>query len=149
MARGGFFIFIFFIFVFYKNIFLIWKFIGIYPGRPAAGPQGLFCKKFHEKFAPGPLEDRSPGIGAAGPPGRPAAGQLDLAGRLRGDRLPLHYIRVWLPPQPSLASLKIQKKKEKKGGRERKGEGERRSGEALLDFQAGDCRQPKFSTLYK
>ena len=29
-------------------------------------------KKFREKFAPGPLEDRSPGSGAAG---RPAAGR--------------------------------------------------------------------------
>ena len=35
-----FFIFMFFIFVFYKNIFSIWKFIGIYPGRPVAGRQG-------------------------------------------------------------------------------------------------------------
>jgi len=32
----GFFIFLFFIFVFYKNIFSIWKFIEIYPDRPAA-----------------------------------------------------------------------------------------------------------------
>ena len=43
---GGF--FIFFIFVFKKNIFSIWKFTVIYPGRPAAGRPG---------------------------PGRPAAGQ--------------------------------------------------------------------------
>ena len=42
----GFFIFLFFIFVFYKNIFSIWKFIGIYPGRLAAGRQGLLCKSF-------------------------------------------------------------------------------------------------------
>ena len=40
-GTGGFFIFIFYIFVFYKNIFSIWKFTGIYPGRPAAGWQGL------------------------------------------------------------------------------------------------------------
>ena len=38
--KSGFFIFLFFIFVFYKNIFLIWKFAGIYPGRPAAGRPG-------------------------------------------------------------------------------------------------------------
>ena len=37
---GGFFIFLFFIFIFYKNIFSIWKFIRIYPGRPAAGRPG-------------------------------------------------------------------------------------------------------------
>jgi len=36
-SASGFFIFLFFIFVFYKNIFSIWKFTGIYPGRPAAG----------------------------------------------------------------------------------------------------------------
>ena len=30
-------VFLFFIFVFYKNIFSIWKFTVIYPGRPAAG----------------------------------------------------------------------------------------------------------------
>jgi len=37
------------------------------PGRPAAGRQGLFCKKIHEEFALRSLEDRSPGSGAAGP----------------------------------------------------------------------------------
>ena len=43
-----FFIFIFFIFVFYKNIFSIWKFTGIYPGRPwppGSGAAGAFLKK--------------------------------------------------------------------------------------------------------
>ena len=45
-------------------------------GRPAAGWQGLFCKKFRGKFALGPLEDRSPDSGAARwrPPGSRAAG---------------------------------------------------------------------------
>ena len=57
----GFFIFIFFISVFYKNIFSIWKFTEIYPGRhaagrpgpgrPAAGRQGLFRKKKIKKIA--------------------------------------------------------------------------------------------------
>ena len=37
---GRFFIFIFFISVFYKNIFSIWKFTEIYPGRPVAGRPG-------------------------------------------------------------------------------------------------------------
>jgi len=61
----GFFIFIFFISVFYKNIFSIWKFTKIYPGRPAAGRpgpgrpaagrQGLTCKKKDEnKLQTGP-----------------------------------------------------------------------------------------------
>ena len=45
-------VFLFFIFLFYKNIFSIWKFTGIYPGcsaagrpgpgRPTAGRQGHF-----------------------------------------------------------------------------------------------------------
>ena len=77
---GVFFIFIFFNFVFYKNIFLFLKFTGIYPDRLAAGRQRLFCKKIRRKFAPGPLEHRSPGSGAAGP----------QAARQLGDRLPLH-----------------------------------------------------------
>ena len=78
--RGSIFIFIFFNFVFYKNIFSFSKFTGIYPGRPAAGRQGLFCKNFRGKFARRPLEDRSPGRGAAGPPRPPGSG---AAGRGR------------------------------------------------------------------
>ena len=54
----------FFIFVFYKNIFSIWKFTGIYPGRPAAGRQSISEKNFAEKIA-----RRSLGAG------RPAAGR--------------------------------------------------------------------------
>ena len=83
-GTGGFFIFIFYIFVFYKNIFLIWKFTGIYsgrpaagrpPGRPAAGRQGHFWKKFRGENC-----TQVPGAG------RPAAGRPALAARLRGDR---------------------------------------------------------------
>ena len=62
-----FFIFIFFNFVFYKNLFLFLKFTRIYPGRPAAGRQGLFCKKIRGKFARRSLKDQSPGSRAAGP----------------------------------------------------------------------------------
>ena len=68
---GGFYIFIFFILVFYKNIFLFSKLTEIYsgrpaverpePGRPAAGRQGLFYKKFTLRL----LEDRSPAGWAA------------------------------------------------------------------------------------
>ena len=89
---------VFFIFVFYKNIFSCSKFIGIYPGRPAAwrpgpgrpsaGRQGLICKKNRQKIAPRSLEDRPPGSRAASPPGRPTAGRRALAARLRGDRPP-------------------------------------------------------------
>ena len=81
LNRHGFFIFLFFIFIFYKNIFSIWKFTGIYPGRPAAGRPGpgrpaagrqghLWKKKLGENCAQVP-GGRSPGSGEAGP-GRPA-----------------------------------------------------------------------------
>ena len=85
---GGFFIFIFFISVFYKNIFSIWKFTEIYPGRPAAGRlgpgrpaagrQGLIRKKKMK------INCRQiPGAG------RPAAGRPPpLAARQRGGRPP-------------------------------------------------------------
>ena len=95
--RRGFFIFIFFISIFYKNIFSIWKFIEIYPGHPAAGRQGLICKRKRKK-----ITDRSLGTG------RPAAGRL----------APHPYIRCWLPLTPSFALLKIQKKKSEKEGEE-------------------------------
>ena len=115
-----FFIFLFFIFVFYKNIFSIWKFTGIYPGRPAKGGRdltalqrggrGIFEKKFTEKIA-----------------------RRSLAARLQGDRLSHPYIRVGWSPHLSFASLKFQKPRKKR-------EGERERDEALPDFQAGDCR---------
>src|SRR6185437_8095016 len=109
--------FYFFIFVFYKNIFSIWKFTGIYPGRPAAGRPGpgrpveAYPKKKTAKncrLVPG---CRSPGSGAAGP----------LAVRLLGGRLSHPYIRVGWSPTPHLHHYNS-KNKEK---RER--EGERRS----------------------
>ena len=53
-----FFYFFIFISVFYKNIFSIWKFTEIYPGRSAVGRQGLICKKIQQKIA-----DRSLGTG--------------------------------------------------------------------------------------
>jgi len=91
--RRGFFIFLFFIFVFYKNIFLIWKFTRIYPSRPAAGRQGLLCKKFCSN-------------NYAEVPRRPA--------------LPPIY-KDWLVPHLSFASLKFQKpRKKREGGTEAK-----------------------------
>ena len=81
----GFFIFLFFIFIFYKNIFSFSKFTRIYPdrpaagrpapGRPAAGRRGFICKYFRKKIAFRSLKDWSPGSGADGPSGRPAAGR--------------------------------------------------------------------------
>ena len=84
----GFFIFIFFIFIFYKNIFLIWKFTEIYPGRPAAGRpgpgrpvagrQGLIRKKKdNKKLQTGPWGPAARQRGGR-PPGRPAAGRPAL-----------------------------------------------------------------------
>ena len=117
-GTGGFFIFIFYIFVFYKNIFSIWKFTGIYHGRPAAGRpvpaarqrggRGISEKKFAEKIA-----RRSLGAG------RPAAGRPALAARLQGDRISHPYIRVGWSPHPSFASLKFQKPRKKREGQRR------------------------------
>ena len=86
--QRGFLISIFFIFVFYKNIFSIWKFTEIYPGRPAAGRpgpgrpaagrQGLICKNNTTKNCRQIPGDRSLGSGAAGLPGRPEAGRPAL-----------------------------------------------------------------------
>jgi len=125
---GDFLIFIFFNFVFYKKIYFCFRNLQEYTpataaGRhlaaPLSGGRGFSAKSFVENLHPDPWRI-----------GRPAAGRpAPQAVRLRGDRLPLHYIRVWLPPHSSFASLKIQKK-EKRGGRERRGERERRSGEA-------------------
>ena len=119
--QGAFFIFIFYISVFYKNIFLIWKFTEISPGRPAAersgpgrpaaGRQGLFRKKNMKNNC-----RQVPGTGC------PAAGRpAPLASRLPGGRLSLPYIRVGWSPHPSFASLKFQKpRKKREGGREAK-----------------------------
>ena len=65
--------FYFFIFVFYKNIFSIWKFTGIYPGRPAAGRPGsgrpgLLCKNFCSNNCAQVPGGRSPGCWATGSP---------------------------------------------------------------------------------
>ena len=127
----GFFIFLFFKFVFYKNIFSIWKFTGIYPGRPAtgrpgpgrpaAGLQGLCAKTFGQIIARRSVGGRPVGSGAAGP-GRPAAGRPALPPLYKG----------WLVPPPLICITKIPETKKKERGRER--------GEALPDFQAGDCR---------
>ena len=86
------------------------------PGRPAAGWQRLICKKLNKKLRRGPWRTGRPTAGAAG--------RRALAAPPRGDRPPQPYIRCWLPLTPSFASLKIQKKKKREGGRERRGEGE-------------------------
>ena len=98
-ACRGFYIFIFYIFIFYKNIFSIWKFIGIYPGRPAAGwpgpdrpaaeRQGHFRKKFRGENCAQVPGGRSPGSGVAGP-GRPALPPL-YKGWLVPPTLHLHH----------------------------------------------------------
>ena len=101
----GSFLFLYFLFSFFtKNIFLFSKFTGIYPGRPAAGRPGpgrpaagrqrLFCKKFRREFALRPLEDRSPGSGAAGPPRCPANEIKGFGGRLWHEVLHMRELRV-------------------------------------------------------
>ena len=115
--QGGFFIF-YFRFL-QKNIFSIWKFTEIYPGRPAAGRpgpgrpaagrQGHFWKKFRgENYAQVPR------------------------GRQPGGRLSHPYIKGWLVPPPLICITKIPETKKREGRSER--------GEALPDFRAGDCR---------
>jgi len=87
------------------------------PGRPAAGRQGLICKK-NDKNCRQASGDRQPGSGAAGPP-------------------PLY--KVLAAPHPLICLTKNpEKRKEREGGRG--GVRERQSGEALSDFQAGDFR---------
>ena len=116
--------FLFFNFVFYKNIFLFSKFTGIYPGRPAAGRPGPGRPAAGRQRGGRP--PRPPGSGASGP-GPPAAGRPALPPLYKG----------WLVPPP--LTLKFQKpRKKREGGRG--GVRERQSGEALSDFQAGDCR---------
>src|SRR6185295_2540142 len=116
-----FFYFYIFYFRFYKNIFSIWNFTEIYPGRPeagrpgpgrpAAGRQGLFRKKNMKNNY-----RQVPGTG------RPAAGRPALP--------PLYKGWLVLPPLICISTILETKKKER--GRER--------GEALPDFRAGDCR---------
>ena len=139
MERDGFFYLLFFNFIFYKNIFLFLKFTGIYPGRPggrpgpgcpAAGWQGLFCKNFAKIFAEKPLEDRSPGSGAAGPPGRPAAGWSAAP--------PL--FKSWLPPPLTCITKIPEKRKEREGGREAK---------PCQIFKPATAGNQNSSTLYK
>ena len=92
LETRGFLISIFFISVFYKNIFLIWKFTEIYPGRPAAGRHGLILKKKKKKNC-----RQVPGAG------RPAAGRPPpLAARQLGGRPPALY-KVLAAPHPYLA----------------------------------------------
>ena len=109
----GFLISIFFIFVFYKNIFSIWKFTEIYPGRwPGGrdlaarqpGGRGFSAKKIGKIIA-----DRSLGPVARLPPGRPAAGRPVLPPLYKG----------WLVPPPLICITTIPETKKKERGRER------------------------------
>ena len=111
-GRGccGFFIFIFFIFIFIKIYFCFRNLQEYTPAAPLPGGRGFSVKSFTENLRPGPWRT-----------GRPAAGRpAPQAARQRGGRLPLRYIRVWLPPHTSFASLKIQKKEREEGEREAK-----------------------------
>ena len=116
---GGFLIFIFSIFVFYKNIFSIWKFTEIYPGRlaagrpgpgrPAAGRQGLFSKKNTKNNCRQVPGTGRPAAGRPAPTGRPATGRPALPPLYKG----------WLVPPPLTCITKIPetKKKEREGER--------------------------------
>ena len=98
--QGGFFIF-YFRFL-QKNIFSIWKFTEIYPGRPAAGRsgpgrpaagrQGHFRKKNMKNNCRQVPGTGRPHAGRPAPTGRPAAGRPALP--------PLY--KSWLVPTPHL-----------------------------------------------
>ena len=94
----SFFIFIF-LFSFFTKIYFHFQNLQEYtpaaplPGgrdlvAPLRGGRGFSAKIYAEK----PLEDRSPDSGAAGPPGRPAAGRPAASPLFKG----------WLPPTPYL-----------------------------------------------
>ena len=76
---------------------------------PAAGWQGLFCKKICEKFTAGPWRTGRPAAGRPAP-GRPPAGLLDMAAQLRGDHLPSKKAAPSFGLPPSFGS-KIPEKK--------------------------------------
>ena len=108
-----------FVFEIYRNIPCPPRYRAAGPGRPAAGRQGLLCKNFSENICAQFPRGRSPGSGAAGPPGRLAAGRPALAARLRGDRISHPYIRVgWSPTL--ICITKILETKKREGGREAK-----------------------------
>ena len=79
-VRGGFFYFYIFYFRFLQKYIFVFE---IYrnisgrpgPGRSAAGRQKFLCKNFYENICTQDPGGRSPGSGAAGPSGRPAAGR--------------------------------------------------------------------------
>ena len=140
---------IFFISVFYKNIFSIWKFTEIYPGRraagrpgpgrPTVGRQGLFRKK-----------NTKNNCRQVPRTGRPAAGwPAPLAARLPGGRLSLPYIRVGWSPHPSFASLQFQKKNTKNNCRQVPGTGRPAAGRPALPpyIRVGWSPHPSFASL--
>ena len=118
---GGFLISIFFIFVFYKNIFSIWKFTEIYPGRP---PSSRAAGAFPQKNTKNNCR-QVPGTG------RPAAGRPALP--------PLY--KDWLVPPPLICISTIpETKKNREGGREAK---------PCRIFEPATAGNQNSSTLYK
>ena len=94
------------------------------PGRPATGRQELICKKKSTKNCaevPGEPAARQRGGG----PWPPACG---------ATASPPTLYKMLAAPHPLICLTKNPEKKKREGGRERQ------SGEALPDFQAGDCR---------
>ena len=121
-SRG--FLFLYFLFLFFKKIYFYFRNLQEYtlavplPGgrdlvAPLRGGKGFSAKisrKFVKIFAEKPLEDRSPGSGAAGPPGRPAAG--------RPPPPPLYKGLAATPPLICLTKNPEKKRKERREGEE-------------------------------
>ena len=84
--------FLYFIFLFFTKIYFYFRNLQEYtPAAPLPGSRGISAKSFAENLRLGPWRT-----------GRPTAGRLDLAARLRGDHLPFPSKRVapsfGLPP---------------------------------------------------
>ena len=136
LPRG--FLFFYFLFSFFTKIYVRVRNLHEYtPAAPLPGGRGLSAKKIDKKLRRGLWRT-----------GRPAAGRPALqAARQRGGGPwppacgatgPPTLYKVLAAPHPLICLTKNPEKKERERGRG--GVRERQSGEALPDFQAGDCR---------
>ena len=130
-----FFLFLYFLFLFFTKIYFRFGNLQKYtPAAPLPGGRGLSSKKKTTKNCaevPGGPAARQRGGQPSRPPGRGAAGP----GRPPAGRPPPTLYKVLAAPHPLICLTKNpEKRKEKRGVRERQ------SGEALPNFQAGDCR---------
>ena len=118
-----------FLFSFFIKIYFRFQNLQEYtPAAPLRGGRGFSAKILRNSLQKNPWRT-----------GRPTAGRpAPQAARQRSGRLPPIYKGLAAPHPLICLTKNPEKRKEKEGGR---GEvRERQSGEALSDFQAGDCR---------